>query len=185
MTNKKRPLVFIVGVIAALVLAAVPATADPRMTSLGKDPMLDGPPAADLIRLEAGRAGPDLLLRFHVSSMIPVQGSYPGGGIEWVFDVGAKTFVAEGHPEPGEFRFTLYEVQADSFRQIAALDGSVDWAEAHMTIEVPLRLIGAQKGTRISGTGPKGTEDVEIHYHAGPASRVLDAMATTRDFVVP
>lgn len=78
MTFTKKPLAFIVLTIAALLFAALPVSAAPRMKSLGSDPSLDGPPAADILGLSVGRDYGDLLVRVHLSSGFPVQGSYPG-----------------------------------------------------------------------------------------------------------
>jgi hypothetical protein len=176
----------------AVVLAAisistmVPAKAAPEMQELGTDAALDGPPAADVVSLAVARESANLHVRITLSSGIPVQGSYPDAGIEWSFDVKGRTFVAEGHPEPGSFTFTLFEVRGDVFNQVATIDGSFDALTGFMDMYVPLRLIGAKRGTRISGAGPPGTEDVDIHQHLGPAgSPLLDTMATSKDYVVP
>ncbi|MEA2446663.1 MAG: hypothetical protein QOK47_300, partial [Actinomycetota bacterium] len=104
--------------------------------------------------------------------------------IEWTFDVGGRTFVAEGHPDPGSAHFTLYSIQGGAFNQIAILEGHFDQAQGYMTMLVPLSEIGASKGTRISGAGQKGSEDVDIHQHAGPQAPIVDSMATARDYVV-
>jgi hypothetical protein len=160
------------------------ATASGTMKQLGTDPALDAPPGADLTALSVATHGSDLHIRIVLANALPVQGSYPGAGIEWAFDVGSRTYLAEGHPEPGAFRFTLFEVNSDSLRQIDSLEGSFDWATGTLDMYVPLNLINAKRGTRISGAGANGTEDVDVHQHAGPASRSLDAMATTQDFVV-
>jgi hypothetical protein len=168
-----------------MVVTAPAGAAEPTFKSLGTDAQADAVPGADIIELSAARDGTDLLIRFHMSAMLPVQGGYPKAGTEWTFDVGAKTFVAEGHPEPGgAFKYTLYEVVGGSFSQKASLDGQIDALAGHMTIRVPLSSIGARRGTKISGTGPLGTEDVDIHLHADAASQLLEAMATTKDFVV-
>jgi hypothetical protein len=50
---------------------------------------------------------------------------------------------------------------------------------------VPLKTIGAKKGTVISGTGSPGTEDVDAHIHYLAGTSYPDLMATTKDFVVP
>lgn len=159
------------------------ATAAP-MKVLGTDPVLDGPPAADLVSLAAAVHGPDLHVQIGLAQALPVQGSYPGAGIEWSFDVRGRTFLAEAHPEPGEMRYTLFEVQADSLRQVKILDGAFDAGTGLIDMYVPLATIGARKGTTISGAGDGSTPDVDIHQHAGPASPQLDALTTTSDFVV-
>lgn len=56
----------------------------------------------------------------------------------------------------------------ETFNQIENLEGSFDPLTGHMDMYVPLNLIGAKRGTVISGTGLQGTEDVNVHQHAGP-----------------
>lgn len=178
----------------ACVLATIGLTAgligpahakDVPFKTLGTDPQLDAPVGGDITQLDAGVVGSNLAIRFHLSAMFPVQGTYPEAGIEWAFDTGGKSFVAEGHPENGgAFAYNLFELAGASLREVGTIDGEVDWAAATMTIYVPLKTIGARKGSRISGHGASGTEDVDIHLHANAASRVLDTMATTDDLVV-
>lgn len=151
---------------------------------LGTDPALDGPPAADLVSLGAAVHGADLHVQIGLAHLVPLQGSYPGAGIEWTFEVRGRTFLAEAHPEPGEMRYTLFEISGESLRQIAILDGGFDPGAGLIDMYVPLQTIGARKGTRISGAGDGSTADVDIHQHAGAASRELDTMTTTSDFVV-
>jgi hypothetical protein len=169
--------------LAATALLPSGANAAP-MKVLGTDPALDGAPAADLVSLAAAIHGPDFHIQIGLAQALPVQGSYPGAGIEWAFDVRGRTFLAEAHPEPGEMRYTLFEIQGDSLRQVAILDGALDTATGLIDMYVPLQSIGARKGTKISGHGDGSTPDADIHQHAGPASRELDALTTTEDFVV-
>ncbi len=177
--------ILVAAVVSALMLSVVPANAHEKLKVIGTDPALDAPPALDITELAVGRVGNDLNIQF-IMTMLPVQGSYPGAGIEWTFDVGPRTFVAEGHPEGGgEFAYTLYEVVGGTFNEVTHLDGEAEWAEGMMTIKVPLSTIGARRGTRISGAGPKSSEDVDIHMHLEVASEVVDTLATTKDYVVP
>lgn len=159
------------------------ATAAP-MKVLGTDPALDGAPAADLVSLAAAMHGADFHIQIGLAQALPVQGSYPGAGIEWAFDVRGRTFLAEAHPEPGEMRYTLFEITGDSLRQVKILEGAWDAQTGLIDMYVPLQSIGARRGTRISGAGDGSTPDADIHQHAGPASRQLDALTTTSDFVV-
>lgn len=151
---------------------------------LGTDPTLDGPPAADLVSLAAAVEGAELRVQIGLANALPVQGSYPGAGIEWAFEVRGRTFLVEAHPEPGQMRYTLFEIQGDSLRQLEILDGTFDAATGLIDMYVPLQTIGARKGTKISGAGDGSAPDADIHQHAGPASPQLDAMTTTSDLVV-
>lgn len=159
------------------------ATAGP-MKVLGTDPALDGPPAADLVSLAAAVHGADLHVRIGLAHLVPLQGSYPGAGVEWAFEVRGRTFLAEAHPDPGEMRYTLFEISGESLRQVAILDGGFDPTTGRIDMYVPLQTIGARKGTKVSGAGDGSVADVDIHQHAGPASRELDTLTTTKDFVV-
>lgn len=173
--------------VVALALAATmlpgTATAGP-MKVLGTDPALDGPPAADLVSLAAATHGSDFHIRIGLANALPVQGSYPGAGIEWTFEARGRKFLAEAHPEPGAMRYTLFEIVGDQLRQVEALDGAFDTDLGVIDMYVPLQSIGARKGTRISGAGDGSTPDADIHQHAGVTSQELDALTTTSDFVV-
>lgn len=169
--------------LAATALLPSGANAAP-MKVLGTDPALDGAPAADLVSLAAATHGSNLHVRIGLAQALPVQGSYPGAGIEWAFEVRGRTFLAEAHPEPGEMRYTLFEIAGDTLRQVEILDGAFDTDTGLIDMYVPLQSIGARKGTKISGAGDGSAPDVDIHQHAGPASRELDAMTTTSDFVI-
>lgn len=169
--------------LASLMSLPSGATAAP-MKVLGTDPSLDGPPAADLVSLAAATHGADFHIRIGLANAAPVQGSYPGAGIEWAFEVRGRTFLAEAHPEPGAMRYTLFEISGDQLRQVKILEGDFDTATGLIDMYVPLQSIGARKGTRISGAGDGSAADVDIHQHAGPASRELDAMTTKSDFVI-
>jgi hypothetical protein len=174
--------------VAAVALAAATllpgaATAAP-LKVLGTDPALDGPPAADLVSIAAATHGADLHVQIGLADALPAQGSYPGAGIEWTFDVKARTFLVEAHPEPGAMRYTLFEIVGDQLRQVEILDGAFDAAAGTVDMYVPLQSIGARKGTRISGAGDGSSPDVDIHQHAGVVSQELDTMTTTTDFIV-
>lgn len=183
MNRKLSARALVVLALASLLSLPSGATAAP-MKVLGTDPALDGPPAADLVSLAAATHGSDFHIQIGLAQAFPVQGSYPGAGIEWAFEVRGRTFLAEAHPEPGAMRYTLFEIQGDSLRQVKILDGAFDTATGLIDMYVPLATIGARKGTKISGAGDGTTPDVDIHQHAGPASRELDALTTTTDFVV-
>ncbi len=105
--------------VAAMMSLPSGATAGPtKMKVLGTDPTLDGPVAADLVSLAVATHGSDLHVRIELANALPVQGSYPGAGIEWTFDVKGRRFLAEAHPEPGAMRYTLFEIAGDQLRQV-------------------------------------------------------------------
>jgi hypothetical protein len=184
MRNFKR--ISIVGLVLATALSAVPAQgAARRVARLGTDAAQDAPPSIDLTYLDVGRNGQYLEVRIGLNTVLPQLRSTPGAGIEWTFDVNGKTFVAEGHPDyQNGPSYTLFQVRNEVFTQIAHLQGSWETDNGYLQMLVPFKLIGARKGTKISGHGPKGTEDVDVHQHAGPASRLVDAFATTKNYVV-
>jgi hypothetical protein len=172
--------------LVALAFAA-PATAGPKLSKLGSDPAGDAPPALDITYLEVGKAGANLDIRIGVANMIPPGGGYPAlPGIEWTFEVGGKTFIAEGVATPdGSGDYYLFEKKGDSYAQLDAPTGTYNWADGFIKILVPLKDVGAKSGSVISGVGKKGTEDVDAHVHLGATDYYADAMATTKDYVVP
>jgi hypothetical protein len=178
--------------LAASVVAALPApavSAAPKLKVLGTDPALDGPPSMDLTSIAVARMGKALQIRLDLELMTPPWGSaiplLPG--VQWAFDVKGRTFVAEAYTDPQAGPgFLLFEILDNGgFEQLATIDGSYDWQDGFVDLFVPLKLIRAKSGTKISGTGKKGTEDVDFHIHAGPQTHYADKMATTKDFIVP
>lgn len=155
--------------------------------TLGTDPAGDGPPALDITYLKAGRLRADLYLEIGVDKMLPPDGGYHAlPGIEWVFDVKGRTFVAEAVVNRGEPDFYLFEIMEDgSAKQLDSPTGGYTWTNGYIHMLVPLKDIGAAKGTVISGTeNYESGGDVDAHiHHAG--TYYADVMATTRDFVVP
>ena len=179
----RRIAVLVLGTILA---TALPASAGNGLTRLGTDPALDAPPALDVTYLDVGRHGDRLHMRIGVANMIPPGGGYPTvPGIEWVFDVGRRTFIAEAVAGTTVPRFYLFEQKGKAFEQLDPPDGTYNWQDGYIDMLVSLKTIGARSGSRVSGTGPKGTEDVDAHVHAGPQTLYLDGMATTRDYVIP
>ena len=171
-------------VFAAAALSTQAVAAEPKMKQIGIDAAFDAAPAVDLTYLKVGRAGDKLEVRFGLNGMLPAQGSYPKAGIEWAFKSAGRTFVAEGHPDAGAQFFTLFEVQGGGLTQVAMLEGSFESEQGYMVLWVPLNEIGATKGTRIVGAALDGSNDVDIHQHAGPVSPAMDSMATTQPYVV-
>ena len=158
-----------------------------HLKRLGNDPAGDGPAALDVTYLDVGAHHGELEVRIGVDKMIPALGGYPElPGIEWTFDVNGRTFIAEAAVQNGQGNYYLFELQKDgSFAQLDNPTGTYDWADGYVSIIVPLEDIGAKSGTKISGTGPKGTEDVDSHVHAIATTYYPDYLATTKDFIVP
>lgn len=166
---------------------AVPGEAKVVTKTLGTDPAGDGPPALDITYLKAGRLRADLYLEIGVDKMIPPDGGYQAvPGIEWVFDVKDRTFVAEAVANFGGPDFYLFEFMPDgSAKQLESPEGGYAWTNGYIHMLVPLKTIGAKTGTIISGTDDyKSGGDVDAHiHHAG--TYYADVMTTTRDFRVP
>lgn len=174
-------------VAAVLVFSIAPAaSAGGTLKSLGTDPSGDGPPALDVTYLEVGRAGKNLEIRIGVANMLPPGGGFPLlPGIEWIFDVKGQTFIAEGVATTGEPDFYLFKKSGDTYTQLESPHGTYNYADGFISMHVPLKTLGATSGTVISGTGKRGTQDVDAHVHIGPQTWVPDSMATTKDYVVP
>jgi hypothetical protein len=167
----------------AITLAA-PSGAATTMTRLGSDPANDGPPSLDLTFLDVGRTGDNLEIHIGIANIFPGIRSVPEApGIEWVFDVRGRTFIAEGVPGATP-RFYLFEDANGSFSQVAVLEGTYEAADGFIRMLVPIETIGAKRGTVISGTGKLGTQDVDAHVHYPGGANYPDYMATTKDFVV-
>ncbi len=168
--------------VAALLTVAAPAGAGGGMTVLGTDPSLDAAPGSDLTQLAATSHGKDVHIQFTFANSLPVAGTYgPLTGIQWAFKVGKKTFVAEAYPDGASFSYVLFEIQGDSFRQVETLEGNFDTIGGILDIFVPLKAIGAKKGTKIVGAGKN---DVDVHVHAGVTTYYADQLTTTKGFVV-
>lgn len=150
---------------------------------LGTDLVGDGPPGFDLTYLDVGRRGSDLEIRIGMDEIVPVYPAPDPFGVEWIFDVKGKTFLAEGYVQRGQPEFTLFQITGDSFTVVSDLEGSFDINGGYVMIRVPLKLIGAKRGTLISGTGKKGTEDVDWHIHHATTT-YTDFLATTKDYRV-
>jgi hypothetical protein len=178
----------LVGALSVLLVGCLtlPSGAAVKMTRLGEDPAGDGTPTLDVTYLDVGRAGDALEIRIGMATILPVVRAIPpeAPGVEWIFDVKGRTFVAEGVPGTTP-TFYLFELMDDgSATQLETPQGTYDAEDGYVMLMIPLKTIGAKKGTVISGTGPKGTEDVDAHIHFGVADEYPDRMATTKDFVV-
>ena len=173
--------IFVTMIAGALIASAAPAGAN-GMTVLGTDPSLDAAPGSDLTQLAVTAHGPDLHVQFTFANSIPVAGTYgPPTGIQWAFKVKGKTFVAEAYPDGASFGYVLFEINGDTFTQVATLEGAFDTVGGILDIFVPLKTIGAKKGTKIAGAGEN---DVDVHVHAGVTDHKADQLTTTKGFVV-
>lgn len=183
--SMRRVLAGLLTALLALGLAGQAAARSKGMQTLGKDPSGDAPPGLDLTYLQVGRTGSDLEIRIGLV-MVPPKGSYPQlPGIEWIFETRGRTFIAEAVATTGNPLFFLFEQTEKGYTQLGRPEGTFNPADGYTSILVPLEMIDAKRGTVISGVGPKGTEDVDAHVHAGPTyTHYPDRMATTKDFVV-
>jgi hypothetical protein len=181
---------FLTGLIAALLivanLSAPAALAAPQR--LGEDPSGDAPPGLDITYLEVDNSKDSLEIRIGLANMPPVLGGYPDvPAIEWIFTTGKRTFIAEavvGTPSPS---FYFFELKDDSFEQLDGITGSFDWSGGFVAMEVPLKSIGAKKGTLISGVrepldaiGNSGA-DVDVHVHT-TGYEFIDEMTSERNY---
>lgn len=165
-------------------LTAGPASGATKMKVLGEDPTGDAPPALDLTYVAAGRAGPDLEIHIGVDGMFPVAGGYPLlPGIQWSFVVKKRTFIAEAYVDGRRAHFLLFEDLGDSYKQLDPIEGTYDSADGFIRMLVPLKAIGARKGTKIRGR--PGGADADAHLHIGPYTHYADTLETTKAFVVP
>jgi hypothetical protein len=181
----RRYLVLATVAILMMAAAVAPATAAGGAKRLGDDAANDGPPALDLTYLEVGAAAKTLEIRIGIEGMLPGIGGYPTlPGIEWTFDIGGRTFVAEAVADQ-EPAFYLFEFTGGAYTQLDSPTGTYDHANGYASILIPFDDIGARSGMKVSGTGKKGTEDVDAHVHLGPQTYYADKMASTKDFVIP
>ena len=175
-------------VAAVLVFQVVPAGAarPSRFVELGTDPAGDGIPALDVTYLQVGKTGTNLEVRIGIDTMLPVLAGYPElPGIEWVFDVKGRTFVAEAVASTDGPLFFLFEEKDGAFQQLPSPKGTYDPADGYASILVPLKTIGAKSGVVISGADGLENGDVDAHVHLLATTVYPDGMQTTKDYVVP
>lgn len=170
---------------AALALVvALPAGAAGGMKKMGSDPAFDALPALDITYLEVGRAGSDLHIHIGINGMLPGIGGYPLlPGIQWAFETGGRTFIAEAYVNGRTPAFLLFEDEGDSFTQLGSIEGTYDFADGFIAMAVPLKMIEAKKGSKIKGI--TDAPDVDAHVHAGPQTYVADTLDTTKTYIVP
>ena len=185
----------IVSIVVALMALSlsVPSSAAGKMTRLGSDPAGDAPPALDVTFLDVGRNKDALEIRIGIDKMFPVVGGYPEGpGLEWIFTAGKRSFIAEAVAGRTP-KFFFFELLGHSYEQLQGMTGTYDSNDGFIRMLVPLELIGAKKGTLISGyKAPldmiqKGEgNDVDTHMHTIPGeTEYFDYMTTTKSFRIP
>jgi hypothetical protein len=186
---------FLILMVMAFVLGgvALPASAGGKASRLGTDPSGDAPPAVDIIYLDVTTQKKSLDIRIGINGMFPVIGGYPEGpGIEWIFTVGKRTFIAEAVASRTP-KFFFFELKGHSFEQLQGISGTYDSGDGFIRMLVPLKLIGAKSGSVIKGfhkplemiSKNNGT-DVDAHVHRPTGgTEYLDDMKTKKDFVVP
>ncbi|HVF52279.1 MAG TPA: hypothetical protein VNC78_01600 [Actinomycetota bacterium] len=187
-----KKLLLIVLVLLVSAISAVPSVAAPKPVRLGTDPAGDGPPALDLTFLDVMRAGDALEIRIGIDSMLPVIGGYPDApGIEWIFSAGKRSFIAEGVASVPDPAFYFFELKGDGYEQLEGVTGTYDPDEGFIRILVPLKMIGAKKGTLITGVhepidflGKGEGLDVDAHVHHATTT-YTDYLTTTESFIVP
>ena len=174
----------IAAISAALALfVAAPAGAAGGMKSMGTDPALDAPPALDITYLEVGSEGSDLHIHIGINGMLPGIGGYPLlPGIQWAFETGGRTFIAEAYVDVNEPAFLLFEDEGDAFTQLGSIEGTYEFADGYIGMAVPLKMIAAKKGSKIKGIAD--APDVDAHVHAGPQTYIADTLDTTKTYIV-
>lgn len=169
----------------ALPVAVAGAEPASRMVRLGTDPAGDGQPALDVTFLDVGQTGKNLEIRIGIDKMLPVVGGIPRApGIEWVFEVKGRTFIAEAVADRTP-DFYLFELKGEAFTQLSSPTGTYDANDGYASILVPLKTIGAKSGVKISGADGLEYGDVDAHVHAGPRTYYPDGMQTKKDYVIP
>lgn len=180
----KTKIIALLAALALFSLLVFPAGAAGKMKLMGTDPAFDAPPALDITYLEVGRQGPDLNIHIGINGMLPGIGGYPVlPGIQWAFVTGGRTFVAEAFVDRASPAFILFEVDGDAFTQLANIEGTYDFADGFIGLQVPLKLIDAKKGSRIKGI--TDAPDVDAHVHFGVTDYIADTLDTTKTYVVP
>lgn len=173
---------------AALAAGIAPANAGKTggFKTLGTDPAGDGLPGLDVTFLQVGRTGAELEIRIGLQ-MAPQIAGYPDlPGIEWIFDVKDRTFLAEAVKTTSGADFYLFELNDDgTYQQLDAPKGTYEGSDGYASVIVPLETIGARKGTVIKGTDGLENGDVDAHVHVGPQTYYPDGMETEKSYVVP
>ena len=188
-----KKLTILMAALALAVVSALPSGAAGKVVRLGTDPAGDGPPALDVTFLDVTTDKNQLEIRVGVDKMVPVFGGYPEGpGIEWIFTVGKRAFIAEAVAARTP-KFFFFELKGDSYEQLQGMTGTYDPADGFIKMLVPFELIGAKSGSRVSGfhrpldmiNKDNGT-DVDAHLHTPDGgTEYLDDMKTSKSYVIP
>ncbi len=182
-----RRFIVILAALAVMAPLSVQA-APPKWAHLGEDPAGDGTPTLDLTYLDVVKRGNALEIRFGMSELLPVIGSFPPElpGIEWIFESAGKVYVAEAVPGNPQ-RFFLFEYDGTTFHQSPTTpSGEFLWDQGYIHMTIPLKAIGAKRGTVISGSEALGGTDVDAHVHLpGGGTQYPDQMQTTRSYTIP
>lgn len=171
--------VLLAGLLAVALAIPLQAGAAPKLKRLGTDPAGDAPPALDLTYLDAGRNGSNLEIRIGIQGMTPGTGGYPIlPGIQWQFTTGKGHYLAEAFVDGRTPEFLLFEIEGDTAQQMGNIEGTYDFTDGYISMLVPLEMIGARKGTTISGAFDEG--DADSHVHTGVATEYSDYLTTTK-----
>lgn len=172
----------ILALVVAAVLLAPPAAAESKMKRLGEDPAFDAPPALDITYLDVGRNRKDLEIRIGINGMLPGTGGYPElPGIEWYFTTGKRTFLAEAVASGTSGWFLLFEEKDGAFERMEDVEGTYEWTDGYISVLVPLKQIGARRGTKVRGAAE---DDVDSHiHHAG--TTYTDVMTSSGAYRIP
>lgn len=153
------------------------------MKRLGEDPAFDGPPALDVTYLDVGRNRKDLEIRIGVNAMLPGTGGYPElPGIEWYFTTGKRKFLAEAVASGTSGWFLLFEDKDGVFERMEDVKGTYEWTDGYISMLVPLKQIGARRGTKVRGAAE---DDVDSHVHYRSGTSYTDVMTSSGAYKIP
>jgi hypothetical protein len=165
-------------------LVVSPAAAKCPGKVLGRDARGDAPPQADLVGLMALRCGPDLGIMFLVQRVEPASPMYALAHARWGFVVDDRTFVVEAEAGVGS-AFVLSEWTSGESRPVDTVRGSYDMYNDTIGVLVPMELVGAKVGSRVAGAHELDPADASFRASAGTTGHVVDALTTTKQWVIP
>jgi len=173
--------------VVSLGLALVqPASAKGPSKVLGRDRKGDAPPGLDLTWLAVGRFGDDLGVMIGIEGMTAAAALHNLGHATWAFDVDDRTFLVEAHVEAVQPRFDLYEITRRHYRELGTgFKGRYDSINGFIGVLLPLDLVGARSGSRVSGADSFREEDANTHLHLATTAVAVDILDTTEQFVIP
>ncbi len=183
--SAKRLAAVIVSVSLGLTLVQ-PASAKGPSKVLGRDPRGDAPSGLDLTWLAVGHFGDDLGVMIGIEDMTAAVALHNGAHAMWAFDVDDRTFLVEARVEAVQPRFDLYEITPRHYRELGTgFKGRYDSINGFVGILLPLELIGARSGSRVSGATSYREEDANTHVHLGTTTIAVDVLDTTKTFTIP